>query len=132
MPPRKRTAEQAAEDKAARLAEIRKRYLELEAEVEDRAALMSELKAEARKLIADADNVDDTINEEVGDGKIAVQPNRRFDEATARAYLTEVNKDILPLITVEKLDPAKAKDLLAPAAYRRCMKSAGVSKVVIS
>jgi hypothetical protein len=133
MPPRKRqSAQEAAEERAARLAELRKRWLELEAQKEDVEGLQAEIKTEMRKLVAGDDNPDETISEEVGDGKVAVQPNRRFDEATARAYLSKMNKDILPLITVEKLDSAKAKNLLAPAAYRQCMKNAGTAKVVIS
>lgn len=118
------TEEQKQERVSARLAEIQKRHEVLTEQAQDIKAEDDQLKAEAAELL------DKKIGtHQHNGGAIRLSPNRRWDDDTARKVLTELSPDILKAIEVTKLDSAKAKELLPPATYKRCMKDGALPKV---
>jgi hypothetical protein len=105
------------------LAHLRKRYLELN----DTAAAISEEQAEIKRRIRDAHQPG--FAETVGDGKVAVQPNRRFDPDKGAAMLP--SDDLRALCRIEVYDAKAVKRLLPPAIQELCMIDVGEPRVVI-
>lgn len=104
------------------LEQLRERYLLLQKQATDIAAEMDAIKevVRASQPIGKYD---------VDDGKVAVSPNRRFDEATARAVLTA---EEIAACTAPGLDSGLVRKLVSPVRYEQCMKTVGDPKVAIS
>lgn len=109
----------------ARLAEIHKRHEVLAQQIEDIKAEDETLKAEAAELLKN-----ELGTHEHDGGAVQLQPNRRWDDDTAREVIGAISPDILKAITIETLDSKKAKELLPPATYKKCMKDGARPKVI--
>jgi hypothetical protein len=83
---------------------------------------LEQIKARFRELVAVGEDA------QAAGLTIAIQPNRRFDPATAQMVLPP---ELLKLCEATAIDSKKAKQVLPPAVYQQCMKDAGKAKVVI-
>jgi hypothetical protein len=106
-----------------RLIEQVKRFLELGSIIDDAKAEQEMIKAQVRQL--------GLGKHTTGAGPIAVSPNRTWNAAQAEQVLREINPDLIAACSETVLTSAKAKAVLPPAVYERCMKVNPAYKVQI-
>lgn len=103
---------------------LRKRYLELGAQIETYENERAVIKERVRRLGRGA--------HPVGDGKITISPNNRFDPKLAEQVLTEINPDLVAACSTTKIDSSLVKKAVGDDIYERCQKAAGDDKVTIA
>lgn len=106
-----------------KIEDLVKRYLELQTLLDEATSEQSTIKAQLRQL--------GIGKHHTGAGPITVSPNRRFNAEQAAAVLTEINPDLIPACSDTVISSAKAKAVLPPAVYERCMKQSGEHKVSV-
>ena len=68
---------------------------------------------------------------DVGDIPVTVSPNRRFDAGTAEPVLRAINPALVAACSETTLTAKKAKTVLPPDLYERCMKVSPEHKVKV-
>lgn len=102
---------------------LRKRFLELAAKIEDYEAEQETIKANIRRLGAGT--------HAIGDGKVTITPQKRFDPELAETVLTGIDPALVVACSVAKIDSALARKILSPALYDQCKKPGGEDRVLI-
>lgn len=102
--------------------ELVERYLQLQKQRDDLVAEMEVIKDTVRASLPIGKH-------ETPAGTATLSPNRRFDDATARAVLSAAE---VKACTAPKLDAGLVKKLVAPFRYEQCMKDVGDPKVAIA
>jgi hypothetical protein len=105
------------------LAGLRKRFLELAVRAHEIESEAKVIKERMRKL--------GRGQHAVGDGKITISPNNRFDPGLAEKVLSEINPDLVAACSVSKIESSLVKKLVGDDVYERCQKAAGDDKVSI-
>lgn len=112
---------------ADELDQLTKEYLEVDAKRQEYAERCEGIKAKLRTELAIG-------RYDTASGvKVAIVPQRRFNEEQARTVLTDHGLgELLPLCMKEVVDSAKAKQVLPGAVYDLCMREVGDPRVSIA
>lgn len=103
---------------------LRKRFLELAAKIEDYEAEQETIKANIRRLGAGT--------HAIGDGKVTITPQKKFNPMLAEQVLAGINPDLVTACSKSVVMSSLVKKLLGELVYEQCQKSSGEDRVTIS
>lgn len=69
---------------------------------------------------------------DIGDNKVTISANTRFDPELADTVLRAIHPDLVAKCSVSKIDATLTKKWVSGEVYGRCQRQAGEDKVVIA
>lgn len=103
---------------------LRKRYLELGAKIEDYESERATIKARVRRLGAGT--------HPIGEGKVTITPQKRFDPRLAEKVLSDLNPDLMAACSRPTVVAGLVKQHCGELVYEQCQSSSGEDRVSIS
>lgn len=103
---------------------LRKRFLELGAKIEELENERDTIKAHVRRLGAGIHLV--------GDGRVTITPQKRFDPELAEKVLTGINPDLVAACSKTVVVAGLVKQFLGDLVYDKCQKPGGEDRVTIA
>lgn len=103
---------------------LRKRFLELGAKISEYKEEQETIKDRARRL--------GVGKHPVGDGRVSVTPQKKFDADVAEKVLKDINPDILVACSRSVVQSSLVKLMLGDDVYERCQVRSGDDKVTIT
>lgn len=103
---------------------LRKRYLELGAKIEDYENERTTIKTRVRQLGAGTHLV--------GDGRITISPQKKFDSDLAETVLAQINPDLVARCSRSAVVSGLVKRHCGELVYEQCQKAGGDDRVSIS